>query len=99
LDNAIRYMDKADGRVEIILRETPSSAVIEIRDNGRGIPEGDLPHIFDRFYRADPARKNADGSGLGLAIAKQIVEGHEGHIWVRSEAGEGTSMLISLKKC
>jgi len=98
LDNAMKYMEKADGQVDIILRETRSSAIIEIRDNGKGIPEDDLPHIFERFYRADPSRKSAEGSGLGLAIAKQIVEGHEGKIWVRSKVGEGTRMMISLKK-
>ncbi|WP_141335515.1 HAMP domain-containing sensor histidine kinase [Paenibacillus sp. tmac-D7] len=98
LDNAKKYMEKADGQVHIILRETRTSAIIEIRDNGKGIPENDLPHIFERFYRADPSRKSADGSGLGLAIAQQIVEGHEGKIWVRSSVGEGTRMMISLKK-
>lgn len=98
LDNAKRYMDKDEGKVEIILRKTSSSAVIEIKDNGRGVAEEDLPHIFDRFYRADPARKSTEGSGLGLAIAKQIVEDHGGHIWAKSRLGEGTSLLISLPK-
>ncbi|XEC97417.1 ATP-binding protein [Paenibacillus tarimensis] len=97
-DNAAKYMERSDGQVDIILRETRTSAIIEIRDNGKGISENDLPHIFERFYRADPSRKSADGSGLGLAIAKQIVEGHEGKIWVRSTVGEGTRMMISLKK-
>ncbi|MDF2921756.1 MAG: two-component system sensor histidine kinase [Paenibacillaceae bacterium] len=99
LDNALKYSDKPQGRVAVILRETRTSAIIEIQDNGRGIPESDLPHVFDRFYRVDAARKNASGSGLGLAIAKQIVEGHEGSLWARSEPGEGTRMMISLKKC
>jgi signal transduction histidine kinase len=98
LDNAKKFMEKADGQVDMILRETRTSAIIEIRDNGKGIPESDLPYIFDRFYRADPSRQTEDGSGLGLAIAKQIVEGHEGKIWVTSTVGEGTRMMISLKK-
>ena len=98
LDNAKRYMDKQEGQVKIILRETPASYIIEIWDNGPGIAEEHLPHIFDRFYRADSARKSDDGSGLGLAIAKQIVEDHQGHIWVRSKVGEGTSLLIALNK-
>lgn len=98
LDNAVKYLGKSEGQVQVILRETRASAIIEIKDNGPGIPEKDLPNIFDRFYRADPSRRNADGSGLGLAIAKQIVEGHEGQIWARSTAGEGTRMMISLKK-
>ncbi|MNP58947.1 Sensor histidine kinase YycG [compost metagenome] len=98
LDNALKYMDKPRGHVAVILRETRTSAIIEIQDNGRGIPEQDLPYVFDRFYRVDAARKNASGSGLGLAIAKQIVEGHEGSLWARSEPGQGTRMIISLKK-
>lgn len=98
LDNAKKFMDKADGQVDILIRETRTSAIIEIRDNGKGIPESDLPHIFERFYRVDLSRQSADGSGLGLAIAKQIVEGHEGKIWVTSAVDEGTRMMISLKK-
>lgn len=86
------------GRVDLVLRETATSAIIEVRDNGEGIPEEHLPHLFDRFYRADPSRSNVEGSGLGLAIAKQIVEGHEGRIWVTSKAGEGTRVMISLQK-
>lgn len=72
LDNAKKYMEKADGQVHIILRETRTSAIIEIRDNGKGIPENDLPHIFERFYRADPSRKSADGSGLGLLLPNKL---------------------------
>ncbi|MBP1930958.1 sensor histidine kinase [Ammoniphilus resinae] len=98
LDNARKFTVKENGLVDITLRETRTSAIIEIRDNGKGIPEEDLPHIFERFYRADLSRQQADGSGLGLAIAKQIVEGHEGKIWVTSVIGEGTRMMISLKK-
>ncbi|WP_309121254.1 HAMP domain-containing sensor histidine kinase [Paenibacillus sp.] len=97
LDNAKKYMKKGDGVVTIVLRATSSSAVVEIRDNGLGIPEDDVPHIFERFYRADPSRRSAEGSGLGLAIAKQIVEGHEGKIWARSNVGEGTRIMISLR--
>ncbi|MDF2713400.1 MAG: two-component system sensor histidine kinase [Paenibacillus sp.] len=98
LDNAMKYVNQADGQVTILLRDTQTSAIIEIRDNGAGIPEEHLPHIFDRFYRSDHSRKSAEGSGLGLAIAKQIVEDHDGKIWARSKAGEGTRMMISLPK-
>jgi len=80
------------------LREATSNVVIEIKDNGAGISESDLPYIFDRFYRADSARDTRKGSGLGLAIAKQIIEGHGGKIWAVSRMGEGTSVMISLKK-
>lgn len=98
LSNAAYYCDNENGRVVLLLRETRTSAIVEIKDNGMGIPEKDLPYIFDRFYRADLARRNTEGSGLGLAIAKQIVEGHEGKIWAASAEGEGTRMMISLKK-
>ncbi|NOU86076.1 HAMP domain-containing protein [Paenibacillus sp. LMG 31460] len=96
LDNAMTYAEKANGKIDIILRETRTSAIIEIRDNGKGIPEDKLPFIFERFYQVDPSRKS--GSGLGLAIAKQIVEGHDGKIWAKSAVGEGTGIMISLKK-
>ena len=98
LDNSIKYMSRPDGVVKVILRETRTSAIVEIRDNGKGIPEENLPYIFDRFYRVDTSRRSAEGSGLGLAIAKQIVEGHEGKIWAVSNEGTGTSIIISLKK-
>ncbi len=98
LDNSRKYMDKEVGRITVFLRETHSSLIIELRDNGSGIPEKDLPQIFDRFYRSDMARSEIGGSGLGLAIAKQIIEGHEGRIWAISHKNEGTSIMISLPR-
>ncbi|MCB2356266.1 sensor histidine kinase [Clostridium estertheticum] len=98
IDNSRKYMDKEQGKITIILRETNSSIIIEIRDNGSGIDENDVNKIFDRFYRADAARSEANGSGLGLAIAKQIVEGHGGTIWAVSHENEGTSILMSFGK-
>lgn len=98
IDNSHKYINKKDGMINIKLRETELSIVIEIRDNGSGIDKSDIGNIFDRFYRADSARSGVKGSGLGLAIAKQIVEGHEGRIWAISHGSEGTSILISLAK-
>jgi len=98
IDNSRKYMDKKQGEITILLRETNSSIIIEIRDNGSGIKENDVNKIFDRFYRADSARSEANGSGLGLAIAKQIVEGHKGTIWAVGHENKGTSILISLGK-
>lgn len=98
IDNSRKYMDKEQGKIDIFLREATSHVVIELKDNGAGISESDLPYIFDRFYRADSARDTMNGSGLGLAIAKQIIEGHGGKIWAVSRKGEGTSVMISLKK-
>lgn len=98
LDNSRKYMDKEVGLITVFLRETHSSLIIELRDNGSGIPEKDVPQIFDRFYRSDTARSEIKGSGLGLAIAKQIVEGHEGQIWAVSHKDKGTSIMISLPR-
>ncbi len=67
-----------------------------VQDNGQGIPAEALPHIFDRFYRADPARPQGSESGLGLAIARSIVEAHGGSISAESEVGRGTIIRIVL---
>lgn len=98
IDNSRKYMDKVQGKITIILRETSSSIIIEIRDNGSGIHKDDVNKIFHRFYRADLARSETKGSGLGLAIAKQIVEGHKGKIWAVTHENEGTSIILSLAK-
>lgn len=98
LDNAKRSIEKETGELKIILRETSSSVIIEFKDNGNGINSIDLPHVFDRFYRADTAREVRGSSGLGLAISKQIVEGLSGRIWAVSEDSQGASIIISLKK-
>ncbi|MHB8124999.1 MAG: sensor histidine kinase [Desulfitobacteriaceae bacterium] len=98
LDNSRKYMNKAQGEIIILLRETNSSIIIELRDNGSGISDSELPQIFDRFYRSDSARSEIKGSGLGLAIAKQIIEGHQGRVWAVSHGNQGTSIMISLSK-
>jgi two-component system OmpR family sensor kinase/two-component system sensor histidine kinase BaeS len=70
---------------------------VSVADTGSGIAPGELPHIFDRFYRADPARTRAGGgAGLGLAIAKRLIEAHHGSIWAESTPGEGTTIYFSL---
>ncbi|NJD03396.1 MAG: HAMP domain-containing histidine kinase [Ruminiclostridium sp.] len=97
LDNSRRFMNKPAGKIDIVLRETRQDIIVEIRDNGTGIPEHDLRRIFDRFYRTDGARSSS-GSGLGLAIARQILEEHGGKIWARSRLNEGTGIIFSLKK-
>jgi OmpR-family two-component system manganese-sensing sensor histidine kinase len=79
-------------------RNTQSLLRVQVRDTGTGISESALPHIFDRFYRVDPARTHdpAAGSGLGLAIAQAIVENHHGHIQVESILNQGTTVTVSL---
>lgn len=97
LDNAKKNIAPGSGKVEVIIRRKLHNVILEFCDNGVGIKEEELPHIFDRFYRADSARKIRGSSGLGLAIAKQVVEGLGGRIWATSTYGKGTSILISLK--
>lgn len=98
LENAARHMDKEEKR--IVLRVMPDGepgfARVEIADNGEGIDGRDLPHIFDRFYRAETSRRGG-GSGLGLAIAAQIVEAHGGKIRADSELGKGTTVTFTLR--
>lgn len=85
------------GIVALELRQVERTAVIRVRDTGKGIPAEHLPHLFDRFWRADPARGRATGgSGLGLAIARQIVTDHGGTIAVESTVGSGTTFVVSL---
>jgi signal transduction histidine kinase len=75
------------------------SAVIAVTDTGIGIPDADLPHIFDRFYRVDQSRTRSDGgSGLGLAICHSIVEAHHGTITARSQLQSGTSVEVRLPR-
>lgn len=104
VDNSRKYLGKEEGEgqkegeIQVFLRETKTSIIMEFRDNGTSIAEKDLPFIFDRFYRSDHARTDMKGSGLGLAIGKQIVEGNSGRIWAISPSGGGTSIIISLGK-
>ena len=76
----------------------PGMIQVEFRDTGKGIATENLPHVFDRFYRADAARQSSKGSGLGLAISKKIIEDHGGRIWAESEEGVGTSIFFTLRK-
>ncbi|WP_036477933.1 cell wall metabolism sensor histidine kinase WalK [Myxosarcina sp. GI1] len=96
LTNACKYTPTG-GKVELSLKEKFRQAIIEIEDSGIGIPEADLPHIFERFYRVDSERsRNTGGFGLGLAIAKQIVEAHGGKISVSSQVATKTIFTIKL---
>jgi histidine kinase len=99
ISNCVKYMDKQHKQITVELMEKPDEAIIQVSDNGSGIEASALPHIFDRFYRAELSRNSqTGGSGLGLAIAKQIVLEHGGDIWATSEFGKGTTICFSLKK-
>lgn len=94
--NAIKYTDK-NGQIDIWIAKNDGEVTINIKDTGIGIPEKDLPYIFERFYRVDKARsRNEGGTGLGLSIAKWIVEAHGGRISVVSEAGKGSTFTVHL---
>ena len=98
--NAIKYTPSG-GSVALALREEAGTVAITVRDTGIGIAPGDLPHIFDRFWRADPARSRTGdrpGVGLGLAITKWIAEAHGGAINVQSRPGRGTTFTVLLPR-
>jgi signal transduction histidine kinase len=96
VDNAIKY-SQAGEPVAVSVERAGAKLLLRVEDRGRGIAQSDLPHIFDRFYRAEKARsREAGGSGLGLAIAKWIVNAHGGEIAIRSEVGRGTTVTVEL---
>jgi signal transduction histidine kinase len=96
VDNAIKYTP-AGGLVEVKVRASNGRAMIEVNDNGVGIPAEALPHIFERFYRVDKARsRQMGGAGLGLSIVKAIVTAHGGQVRVESVEGKGSRFLIEL---
>jgi two-component system sensor histidine kinase BaeS len=97
LDNAIRHT-QSGGRIQVGARpEAPSQVVISVTDNGPGIDPDDLPHVFERFYQADPSRDRAIGSsGLGLAIVRALVEAHGGRVSVSSDPGAGARFEVRL---
>jgi len=96
LDNALKYTPSG-GRVTMGLRQCVGSSEITVQDTGVGIAAEDLPRVFERFYRADPARsRDAGGTGLGLPIARWIVEQHHGAIHIDSVPGQGTTVTVSL---
>ena len=96
VDNAVKYTP-AGGRVNVRLALEKDAALIRISDTGIGIAAADLPHVFDRFWRADKVRSRATGgTGLGLAIARWIVDRHGGTIVVSSELGKGSTFTVTL---
>ncbi len=96
VSNAIKYTPE-NGRIDVYTDRVYKDAYIKVRDNGIGIPEENLPRIFERFYRVDKARsRETGGTGLGLAIAKQLINQLGGNITINSTYGEGTEVIISI---
>lgn len=95
VSNALRYTP-AGGEIVLSAAAEPDAVCLGVADTGAGIAPDALPHIFDRFYRADPARAESDASGLGLAIAKSLVEAHGGTIGVDSTPGHGAAFTVRL---
>ena len=98
IDNAIRHTPKG-GSVKLRIAPDAMGTLVEVTDSGSGIPEEDLPFVFERFYKADKARtRGRAGTGLGLAIAKNIIDAHRGHISVQSKFGHGTTFSFLLPR-
>ena len=99
IDNSVKYGRENEGRTKLSFFDMDENILVEVSDNGPGIPEKDLPRVFERFYRTDKARsRKQGGTGLGLAIVKHIIEAHNQTVNVRSLPGVGTTFGFTLKK-
>lgn len=99
LSNAICHVDAEKGIIELRIKPEGDYVEIAVKNNGAGIPEKDIPHLFERFYRVDQSRnRGMGGTGLGLAIARSYVEAHGGKIWVESQPGQGATFYFNLPK-
>ena len=94
LHNAVKFTPDG-GEVTLSAKAEGDNVVVSVSDTGIGIPADDLPHVFERFYKADKAR-SGEGTGLGLAIAKHVIQAHGGKIWVESKPGKGSTFAFSL---
>jgi two-component system phosphate regulon sensor histidine kinase PhoR len=94
--NAIKYTPE-QGHISVSVAVEGGQVVVMVEDDGIGIPQDDLAHVFDKFYRVkSPETKNIIGSGLGLSIVKSIIEKHRGRVWVRSQIGVGSAFIVVL---
>lgn len=98
LANSVKYTPR-NGRIELTITDRGNEILLSVKDTGIGIPEEELSRIFEEFHRADNAKAvERDGTGLGLSLVKQIVEGHNGTVWVESEEGKGSIFYVTLPK-
>jgi heavy metal sensor kinase len=96
LDNAIKYTP-AGGHIDVHVTARERKAILEVADNGIGIPASDLPRLFERFFRVDKARsRQMGGAGLGLSIVKSICTAHHGRVFAESEEGKGSRFIVEL---
>ena len=95
LDNALQFTP-AEGTIKIRTARSNGSVSLSVHNTGQGIRSEDLPHIFERFYRGDPARTRQNGAGLGLAIARSIAQAHGTHIEVENQPGQGATFTVNL---
>ena len=93
--NAIKYTHEG-GHIRIRAQAAREDVILQVSDNGPGIPPNDQPHIFDKFYRASNVCSETPGTGLGLAIVKTIVDNHQGRVWVESSPGQGATFTVVL---
>lgn len=99
VSNSLKYHADRRIRIDMRIKDEGDFIRVEIADNGKGISKNDIPHIFERMYRADASRNSATGgSGIGLAVVKKIIEEHGGKIWAESREGIGTTMCFVLRK-
>jgi two-component system OmpR family sensor kinase len=95
--NAVQHTDPENGAITVSLTKDRKHIALKLKDNGPGIPEEHLPHVFERFYRSDSSRtRKYGGAGLGLAITQSLVEAHGGTINVQSKTGEGCTFEVLL---
>jgi two-component system, OmpR family, sensor histidine kinase KdpD len=95
VDNALKY-SPAESAIQIGARRVNHEIEVELADHGVGIPQADLPHVFDKFYKVQRPNINVPGTGLGLSICKGIVEAHGGRIWAENRLGGGTIIKLTL---
>ena len=98
VENAIKYTPKG-GKVTVTTEEKEGTVLVIVSDTGIGIPEEEIPHLFERFYRVDKERsRRAGGTGLGLSITEWIIKAHKGTISVKSSTGSGSDFIVALPK-
>jgi len=97
LSNAVKYSPNG-GEITISGQIRSEQIIICIQDQGTGISQDDIPHIFDRFFRADEAAKNTQGAGLGLYLSRAIIDAHNGRIWIEQRSEAGTRVCFSIAR-